>query len=397
MSKRFLLTLLTLFAIGVATAVAIFLAKGYRVSPKSGMITGTGIIAVASVPDQASVYLNGHLTTATNTNINSLTPNTYDVKILKEGYIPWEKKVEVKEGLVTDIKATLFRAIPTIYPLTYTGAVNPIISPDGQRIVFVIPEQKNENPLTTRKAGLWVWEMGERPIGFNRGAEPHQISLSQNGIDYTKATLRWSPDSTQVLATFPDRQLLLDSTRLNDPPRDLTAVLSGTLKEWEEDQKSRDLIRLNTIKDLSLRKVASESAYLKWSPDENRILYSQNGKTDYKVTDLLTYKTYNMPQSSFYGWLPDSNHLVMVESQEQTPLVNNLINDKNLTEKEANTFKSGKISIVEYDGHNKSEMYAGNFAPESVFVWPDGSRLVIVSSFPTATASQPNLYGINLK
>src|SRR5687767_12557468 len=123
-SKRFLLTILILIIIALGAGVAVFFTKGYRVSPETGMITGTGIISVTSVPDQASIFLDERLIGATNDNIKSLPPKDYLVTIKKDGYIPWQKTVAVTQGLVTDIKATLFRSIPTIYPLTYTGAEN---------------------------------------------------------------------------------------------------------------------------------------------------------------------------------------------------------------------------------------------------------------------------------
>jgi hypothetical protein len=93
--KRFLFTLLTLLVIISIAGLAVFFAKGYRVSPSTGTIAGTGIISVKSIPDQASVYLDGHLTSVTDGPINSLQPGEYSVKIAKEGYIPWEKKITV--------------------------------------------------------------------------------------------------------------------------------------------------------------------------------------------------------------------------------------------------------------------------------------------------------------
>jgi hypothetical protein len=393
-SKRFLITILTFLLIVVAATAGIFFSKGYRLSSKEGTIAGTGILSITSSPDQASVYLDGHLTTATNTNINSLPPKTYDVKVVKEGYIPWEKQVEVKEGLVSDVKATLFRAIPTVYPLSYTGAINPLLSPDGQKLVYIVPGQD-------KKSGIWVWQMSDKSIALARGAEPHQIALSA-GYDYTRAKLRWSPDSAQVLVEFPDQKLLLDSTRLNDPPRDITAIYDPTTKTWDDDQQAKDLTRLQLIVDPVLRKTASSSAFLKFSPDESKILYSVSGKDDFKVVELVPNsptkkpgQVYNIPAGGKnYEWLPDSDHLYFVEGTgggitAPTPLL-----------KEASPSASqifSKVSVLEYDGSNKSEIYAGNLDPDSVYVWPDGSRLVIISSLPTATASTPNLFGINLK
>lgn len=398
MSKRFLFTILTFIVIAIAAGVAIFLAKGYRYSPRNGAVLGTGILSITSVPDQASVYLDGHLTTATNANINSLPPKNYDVKIVKEGFIAWEKKIDVKEGLVTEVKATLFRAIPSIYPLTYSGALNVSLSPDAQSIAYVVPSSPDNGTQAEKRTGVWVWQMSEKPISFARGAEPHQIAQTQPGLDYSKATIRWSPDSTQLMLTFPDRTLLLDTNKFNDPPSDITATLASTQKSWDDDQKAKDLTRLQLIKDLSLRQTASAAAVLRWAPDESKFMYSSDGKKDFKVVDLGTgkqvrpQKTYDLPQiQGVYSWLSDSEHLLVVESEEVQAA-------QTQTKDVAQTqFKNGKISVIEFDGFNKDEIYAGSFDPGSVFVWPDNSRLVMVSSLPIATASQPNLFGINLK
>ena len=128
MSKRFLYTILTLIIVFVGAGFAIFLAKGYTISTKDGKIVGTGILSVTSSPDAASVYIDGHLTTATNATVSSLPPKDYDLKIIKEGFIPWEKKIIIQEGLVTDVKATLFPAIPTVYPLTFNGVKEAVLS-----------------------------------------------------------------------------------------------------------------------------------------------------------------------------------------------------------------------------------------------------------------------------
>lgn len=400
MSKRFIYTLLTLLVIGAATGAAVFFAKGFRLSPDKGVITGTGILSITSKPDQASVYLDGHLSTATNTNINSLLPKEYSVKIIKEGFIPWEKKVEVKEGLVTEVEATLFRAIPTVYPLTYSGALNPQLSPDGLKVVYVVPVVENADSISRKKSGVWVWEMSERPLTLARNSEPHQIALFEN-YDWTKAEFTWSPDSSHILASFPEQHLLLDVKRLNDPPQDVTLTLQVTQRTWQQVKNDQDATRMLLIKDLSLRKTASDSAVLKWAPDESKILYSADGKENYKVTDVALQRTYDIPFKGILDWLPDSQHLILVETGDQATNLPNQSKTATTSAKASPTVshepKPAKISIVEYDGFNKAEIFAGNFDPYSVFAWPDYSRLVVIYSLPTATASEPNLYGINLK
>lgn len=385
MSKRFIITIITLLVIALSAGVVILLAKGYTISPSEKRIVGTGIITVASQPDSASVFIDGHLTTATNATISSLSPKTYSVRVVKEGFIPWEKSVTVKEGLVTELKLTLFPAIPTIYPLTFTGVLSPVLSPDGGKLAYIISSGK--------KAGVWVWTMTQdQPIAFARSSEPHQIAVTAT-TDFSKATLKWSADSKQVLATIDNERsssssnnYLLESDRLNSEPRDITPVLEATMNSWNEDIKAKDLPRLQTIKDLKVKQVASDSALIKWSPDETKFMARKEAVSEkdkgvvsgIKVYDLeenerssSATKEYELPAAKVHIWLPDSKHVILVEEN--------------------------MISLVDFDGTNKAVIYAGNFKEDLVFPWPDYSRLVVVSSLPTPTASEPNLYGINLK
>ena len=405
MRKRFLLTLVTLLILGGLAAAAVFLAKGYRLSPENKTIFGTGILSLTSTPDQASVYIDGHLTTATNANVNSLEPRFYEIKIVKDGFIPWQKKIEIKQGLVTEVKATLFPAIPSIYPLSFNGALNLTISPDNQRVAFLVPGEGETNRLSIKKGGIWVWDMKEQPIAFARGREPHQILAAVTGLDLTKASFRWAPDSNQLLVSLPDKNLLLDANRLNDPPKDITAILKATLSTWDQDMATTTASRVLALKDLTMRREASEAAYLKWSPDETKLLYSRDGETSFKVIDLTERKSFDLSEINVkegratpYMWLADSRHLILTEVTSG-PVVSptpagSPNTGKNVAEAE---LLNGTISVLEYDGTNTSILYAGKVEADSVFSWPDGSRLIIVSSIPTPTASQPNLYGLNLK
>lgn len=400
MSRHFIVTVIMATIIFGASGVAIFLAKGYTFSPDQQKIIGTGIISVKSEPDSASVYIDDHLTTATNATISSLPPKEYKVRVIKEGFIPWEKVVNVKEGLVSELKIRLFPAIPTMYPLTFNGIKNPSLSPDSSKLVFIVP--------SGRRAGIWVWSMvKDQPIAFARSAEPHQIGQSSNLVDYSNVTFKWSPDSKEVIATTGNNNYLFDSERLNTEPRDITPTLQSTLKGWEEDTKIKDQARIEAITNLKIRKIASEAGVLKWAPDETKFIYISKlpeestkntqiiaaGKvvkegtnsataktmekagnsiiTDAKVFDLETGKEYSLPAAKEHFWLPESPHIGLVQE--------------------------GKISVVDFDGTNEAVIYAGNFLDSFVFPWPDSSRIVLISTFPTPTASEPNLYGINLK
>ncbi len=404
MNKRFLYSILSLLVIILIAGAAIFLAKGYRYQPDTGTFSGTGIISVTSIPDQASVYLDGHLTTATDDNITSLPPKTYKVRIIKEGFIPWEKDIEVKQGLVAEIKATLFRSIPTIYPITYSGVDLALLSPDNLKLMYIIPNGLEGGAAAEKRSGIWVWVMASSGgLGIGGGEVQRQV-LQSGGVHYSNAKFRWSPDSTQIFVDLPERKLLLDISRLNDVPRDITANYEATLKSWDQIETQTKLAKLDQIEDGVLAKSASESASLKWSPDETKILYKDSGGT-FKLNDLSLQKSFDLPKASNYSFLADSKHLVMLEYGEESKAAK----VTKVPEGGAGTtikdgfapIKSGfaqtRISIIEIDGTNKSEIYYGLLEPNIVVPWPDNSRLVVISSLPTQTASAPNLYGINLK
>ncbi len=388
MNKRFFLTLLTLVIIAVGTGIGVLMVKGYRISPTTGTVANTGIIAVTSEPDGASVFVDDHLTSATNANISNLSPKEYTVKVVKEGYIPWEKKINVRAGLVSEVKITLFPSIPTIYPLTYNGVESPTLSSDGEKLAFVAPIATQSATLR-QKGGIWVYQMSDAPIAFNRSSGLRQLLISSSDLDFSKASLRFSPDSKQLLIGLTNRNYLVSAESPSNVSdlRDITPSLEATTKGWDDEVKLREETKILAIKNLQIQKVASDSASIKWSPDETKFMYAAKGAetskmikalensdvllAPVKVYDMTENKSYDLPEALNYVWLPDSRHIILVEQ--------------------------GSISLVELDGSNKSVIYAGSFINNLVFPWPDSSKLVVLSSVPTPTASQPNLFGINLK
>lgn len=396
MNKKFFITVITLAFIILGAGIAVLLTKGYIFSPKEGKVVGTGIISATSSPDGASVYLDGHLTTATNTTIPQLPTKVYSVKIVKEGFIPWEKQIEVKEGLVSEIKATLFPSIPTIYPLTFSGVKNPVLSEDGQKLAFAVPLSTESGRLKQR-GGIWIWTMGSAPIAFSRSSEPHQIIASTPSLDFSKASLRFSPNAKQILVSLQEgdwpgeantRNFLLSADQFTQTAdaQDITAFLSSTLKTWEDDEKTKDEGRILAIVDSRIKKVASSAAMIKWSPDETKFMVLDDGEEKVKdrktkdkikpelaakVYDLAFQKNYDLPAAKDYLWLPDSKHIIVV--------------------------RENNLAIADFDGSNIAVVYGGRFEDGWVFPWLDSSRLVIMTSFDTPTASQPNLFGINLK
>src|SRR5581483_1338104 len=142
MRRQILLYIGILLFIGIGATLATLYAKGYRFGLGTGKATfgPTGLLVATSVPDSAEVLIDGHLTTATNNTIN-LTPAEYEVKIQKEGYFPWQKKIIIQKEIVSKADALLLPIAPMLQALTFSGVQNPVIDPSQSRVAYTVASQ----------------------------------------------------------------------------------------------------------------------------------------------------------------------------------------------------------------------------------------------------------------
>ena len=91
--------------------IAVLYAQGYKYSFSDGRFTRTGAIYLKSNTD-AKIYINDRLVGTTsflgNTFSKSgLLPKQYAVRVIRDGYTSWQKKVTVQEGFVSDFENVL--------------------------------------------------------------------------------------------------------------------------------------------------------------------------------------------------------------------------------------------------------------------------------------------------
>lgn len=395
MNRHLVISILIFAFVIVATFVIILVGKGYRFGINTGKIeiAGTGLLVLKSTPDTAQVFINGHLTTATNNTIN-LVPNSYDVKIFKDGYFPWEKKIIIEAEVVSQAQALLLPTAPKLESVSTNGAGNPIIDPSLSRIAFTVSSQ------SAKDNGVYILDTSSRPILTLQNAATQIVDDSINA--FSKATLTWSPDGKEILASVPNSSgsqtfYLLTMDQFNSSPSNVTETLPSVMAKWVKKQQDIDASRLNSAtKDL--RKIIKNNfQVLSWSPDETKILYSASNsaiippvinprlvgvnstpeqrnitKGHIYVYDIKEDRNYELPSEDFinYSWLSDSGHFVFI--------------------------KDGKINIMEYDSQNSTVFYAGPLSQNYVFPWSDLTRIVILTNLGNSSIT-PNLYTISLK
>lgn len=88
-----------------------------------------------------------------------------------------------------------------------------------------------------------------------------------------------------------------------------------------------------------------------------------------------TFENFQHQYSPLYSklpqWLPDSRHIIVM--------------------------KDASIHIVEYDGTNDTQVYAGPFQNNFVYPWPNGSKLIILTNFNQTETVPLNLYALGLR
>ncbi len=445
---RVVYTVLSALFIILGTFLAIQYAKGnYRLTQK-GFVPESGLLSANSFPPGAEIYVDDKLISATDDTIY-LEPGEYDVRIAKEGYSPWEKHLRLEKELVTQTNAVLFPLVPSLTPLTFAGVQNVSPSPDGQKIIFFTASSSAE-----AKNGLYILDLVNNQLSLQKG--PRQISQNTGQLRLNQSMYIWSPDSTELLINTPNngvgyKEILLDVDKKTDlvTAPDVSFQKKQLLAKWQAEMYVRERQFLGKFPDAIIKIATTSAKNVYLSPDKKRMLYTATESTtipDQLIPPVLATNTQPEDRNLEPGFIyiydmeEDKNFKVGQEKPESAAptkylLANDLYNKEALTYEAspssfislqastsaqtvknftthhsslyANTFQwfpdskhlvyttDDQIHIMEYDGTNDTVVYSGPFNNQFVYPWPDGSKLIMLTSF--SPNSPLNLYALELK
>ncbi|MCX6783225.1 MAG: PEGA domain-containing protein [Candidatus Levybacteria bacterium] len=392
MNKHLLYSFIIVASLFTITTLVFIYGRGYRFNFNLSKpeVNGTGLFVATSEPDGAQVFINGHLSTATDNTIN-LMPGDYDVKIFKEGYFPWTKKIKVQKEVVAKAEALLLPVAPKLESITSIGISNPVIDPSMINIGYTVSSQ------SARKNGVYVLNMTTRLLTLQSAS----TQIADDTIDtFSSSSILWSPNGQEILATTSGGTMyILENTNSTQIPKDVNNTLTILQDTWNTERAEKEQARMYGLK-LSLKKMVMENFHiLSWSPDETKILYQASSSAGLPIIisprligtnstpeernikqkniylyDLKEDKNYkiNVQEEALTSltWLPDSKHILYVQDK--------------------------KIFIADYDSTNATTIYAGPFIGKYAFPWPNGSKIVILTNLGNQQLA-PNLYTISLK
>ncbi|MFH1451392.1 MAG: PEGA domain-containing protein [bacterium] len=169
-----------------STPALVLYYQGYRLNFKERKFVQTGAFYFKVVPSHANILLNGKLKKKTDlffgtTIIENLMPGNYQVRIEKEGYLPWEKNLEIKEREVTDAKNIFL--FPEKVGLSQLSAPVKrfVVSPDNKKIIL---EKENGN-------GFLSFELYD----IKTGATTTLFRIETKPEDEPAFEILFSPDS----------------------------------------------------------------------------------------------------------------------------------------------------------------------------------------------------------
>lgn len=402
---RLIIFLTTILVVGTIVTLVSLYARGYRFNPDKLKFNPNGIFVVKSVPDGAQVLLNGELETATNATI-PLPPALYDVSIRKEGHLIWNKRLVIEKEVVTEVTAHLFKSTPSLSAVTFSGCLNPIPSRDISKIAFIVPSNPGDTVSLEDKAGLWIMETANLPVGFSR--EPRRIT---DGV-LMNATWIWSPDGREILLSTEKGSFLLDAGKFI--PQNLRVNVATTkdeiIADWESEQKTRLKSQLRRLPKELAEILSSKASSVVFSPDTEMVVYTTNSSTtippdlikpvpgastqkqerdikkgqtyvydieedrnfliDDGSTNLIIEGGYTSESKRRLSWFPTSRHLVLAEEN--------------------------KITIMDYDGTNRQTVYSGSYQSPHAYPTLSMERIIVLTNLG-AEDSVLNLYSLSLK
>lgn len=438
-----LYTLVSAIIIIVGTFLAIQYAKGNYRFTKKGFASQTGLLNANSFPTAAEVYLDGKLVSATDDTLY-LEPGEYLVEIKKEGFSPWSKTLTIQKELVTQTHAQLFPVAPGLTPLTFSGVTRVSTSPDGQKVLLFTNTAQN-----IEKNGLYILELSGNVLSLQRN--PKFITAADNSINLETAEYIWSPSSDEVMVLGTNKTIMLEAGAkvILANQENISWKQKQILSEWEEDmyRREREFLRKFPEEIVEILTTDAKNVYL--SPDKKRALYTAITELTLPeniVPPLPARNTQEQARSLEIGGIyiydreEDTNFQIGTETGDPSPVTKNLLatdafaNQIRTLEASPSTFSTlqsetsletaqlfnahhnglnintlqwfpdskhilfaqdGQIHIMEYDGGNNTVVYSGPFVNNFVYPWPDGSRILILTSF--SPDAPENVYSVDLE
>mgnify|MGYP005842398763 CR=1 FL=1 len=194
---RTILFLIFLFLFLLIAPSAVLYSQGYRFDFERKSLTQTGGLFIKAEPKQVEIYINEKLTKKTDfffgsALVENLLPKKYKIEVKKDGYLAWEKNLEIREKKVTEVKNLVLFPKNLNFNILTKGVKIFWFSPDGKKIILKETDEKS-----------WVLKLYD----LEKNIKSHLISeaeIYQKGADLMN--LDFSEDSKEIYLDIGEKE-----------------------------------------------------------------------------------------------------------------------------------------------------------------------------------------------
>jgi hypothetical protein len=284
---RSILTVIILGSIFIAgTTYALIISRGNSLTAEG--ISATGTIRLSISPNSNyTVYLNEQAQRiTTNNTVENLTPGEYTLKIQKDGYSTWQRTIQIKAGLITDVSAQLFPSVLQLEQLSKTNISQATYSPSRRVVVYTAT-----NIALGGTIGIWQQNLQRSNIPLIDESPIKITNLTSRIVEAANNNtlkVKISPNDDRLIVQTADSIYLLDMGRYNEPSEDNKLKFSFPVDsiEWLAKSSNNLLIRSgNLLIDYDIN--ARRANIIVYQVDKAPIYTANNLGVIYSLGDTL--------------------------------------------------------------------------------------------------------------
>ncbi len=312
--NRFLLVGLGVVIFLIITPVLVLYARGFKVDWTSRSLVKTGALVIETEPEKAQIYLNDELYESESpANLRFLMPGDYNIRIEKDQYQSWTKRLSIRSQLVTWANSN--REFVAMF------LKNPILE------------------KTWNGTGVALYE---NRITFLSASVPTSIDIQNGDDDEISKLPEQLPDDTSKEITN-----ILNTLSIPVPDFEVGRIVRATNQIY--------LVLDGTLYSINdrLEKIYTPVTSATWNEDSNKLLYTNDNEV--------------------YLYYPDAKNSDLV-LRSLTPIANPILNDETGYVFFQN---EGKIKAIEIDSRDHRNIFTIADALNVFVISTDGKKLFV--------------------
>lgn len=294
--RNIIFLFLALLFLIIAPLVVVY-SLGWRFDWQTKKIIQPGMFYFKAWPRNCQIYIDGETKKKTDiffgsVLIENLMPKTYEIKITKKGYYPWQKNLAISKREVTEAKNVIL--VPQNPELKFlsNNTEEFFFSPDKK--IIITKEKQDEG-----------WSL--KIIETKENIKSHLISqedLKIGALDQTKnleqielINLRFSDNSQKILLTLGAKERLyyfiLDINTKNIIPLDFLKIDIEKIFFHTEDENKILILSNSDLIEANIEKKETIDPLIK-----GIVSLNTNGRDIYYISkEGFVFKTYNLGQN----------------------------------------------------------------------------------------------------